>query len=74
MRIGLVNQLHGSPDSPRPAPTWESISQRASVAEAVGFDSFVFEDELLYHGARSSRGHWESVSIAAALAATTYRI
>ena len=74
MRIGLMNHLHGSPDSPQPAPTWESISQRASVAEAVGFDSFVFEDESLYHAAKHSRGHWDSVSIAAALAATTSRI
>ncbi len=74
MRIGLINELHGSPDAPEPAPTWESISQRASVAEAVGFDSFVFEDALLYRNAESSQGCWESVSIAAALAATTSRI
>jgi alkanesulfonate monooxygenase SsuD/methylene tetrahydromethanopterin reductase-like flavin-dependent oxidoreductase (luciferase family) len=74
MRIGLISHLHGSPDSPRPAPTWESISERASVAEAVGFDSFVFEDALLFRDAESSQGCWESVSIAAALAATTSRI
>jgi alkanesulfonate monooxygenase SsuD/methylene tetrahydromethanopterin reductase-like flavin-dependent oxidoreductase (luciferase family) len=74
MRIGLINQLHRPPDGPQPAPTWESISQRASVAEAVGFDSFVFEDALLYRDAESSQGCWESVSIAAALAAITSRI
>ena len=73
MRIGLINQLHGSPDGPQ-SPTWESISQRASVAETVGFDSFVFEDALLYRDEESSQGCWESVSIAAALAATTSRI
>ncbi len=71
MRIGLINQLHGSPQR---APTWQSISQRASVAEAVGFDSFVFEDALLFRDSESSQGCWESVSIAAALAATTSRI
>lgn len=74
MKIGLINQLNGSPDGPLPAPTWESIGERASVAEAVGFDSFVFEDALLYRDAESSRGCWESASIAAALAASTSRI
>jgi alkanesulfonate monooxygenase SsuD/methylene tetrahydromethanopterin reductase-like flavin-dependent oxidoreductase (luciferase family) len=34
----------------------------------------VFEDALLYRDANSSQGCWESVSIAAALAATTTRI
>jgi alkanesulfonate monooxygenase SsuD/methylene tetrahydromethanopterin reductase-like flavin-dependent oxidoreductase (luciferase family) len=70
----LINQLHEAPDGRQPAPNWESISQRASVAEAVGFDSFVFEDALLYRDAESSQGCWESVSITAALAATTSRI
>ncbi len=74
MRIGLINQLNGSPDGPQPAPTWESISERAAVAEAVGFDSFVFEDALLYRDEESSRGCWESVSIGAALASTTSHI
>lgn len=74
LRIGLINQLHGSPDGPQPAPTWESISERASVAESVGFDTFVFEDALLYCDEKPSQGCWESVSIAAALAATTSRI
>ncbi len=74
MKIGLINQLHGSPDGPHPAPTWDSISQRASVAEAVGFDSFVFEDALLYREGDSKAGCWESVSIAAALAVSTSRI
>ncbi len=74
MRIGLINQLGGSPGGAAPAPTWASISERAAVAEAVGFDSFVFGDELLTRGGKSSRGHWESVSIAAALAAATSRI
>lgn len=71
MRIGLVNQLHGRPDGPRPAPTWQSVSERAEAAARAGFDIFVFEDALLYRGEATTDGVWESVSIAAALAATT---
>lgn len=74
MRIGLITQLHGRPDSDTPAPSWGSISERATVAEAVGFDMFVFEDALLYRGQEATDGVWESVSIAAAIAATTSRI
>ena len=74
MRIGLVTQLHGRPDGDMPAPSWESISQRAATAEAAGFDMFVFEDALLYRGEETTDGVWESVSIAAAVAATTGRI
>jgi alkanesulfonate monooxygenase SsuD/methylene tetrahydromethanopterin reductase-like flavin-dependent oxidoreductase (luciferase family) len=50
------------------------VSRFATTAEEVGFDSFVFEDALLYRGAEVTQGSWESVSIAAALAATTPRI
>ncbi len=74
MRIGLINQLHGGPGGAQPAPTWESISTRAVAAEAAGFDIFVFEDSLLYRWEEHTDGVWESVSIAAALAATTKRI
>ena len=74
MRIGLINELHGRPDGPTAAPTWESIRLRALTAEQVGFDSFVFEDALLYRGSESTDGAWESVSIAAAVAAVTTRI
>lgn len=74
MRIGLINQLHGRPASDTPAPTWMSIHERATTAELVGFDIFVFEDALLYRGEEGSDGLWESVSIAAALAATTASI
>jgi alkanesulfonate monooxygenase SsuD/methylene tetrahydromethanopterin reductase-like flavin-dependent oxidoreductase (luciferase family) len=35
---------------------------------------FVFEDALLYKGEESSDGVWESVSVAAAVAASTERI
>ena len=74
MRIGLITQLHGRPDGHSPAPSWESISARAATAEAAGFDMFVFEDALLYRGEEATDGVWESVSIAAAVAATTNRI
>jgi alkanesulfonate monooxygenase SsuD/methylene tetrahydromethanopterin reductase-like flavin-dependent oxidoreductase (luciferase family) len=74
MRIGLITQLHGRPDGDTPAPTWESIRERATSAEAVGFDMFVFEDALLYRGEKATDGVWESVSIAAAVAASTSHI
>jgi alkanesulfonate monooxygenase SsuD/methylene tetrahydromethanopterin reductase-like flavin-dependent oxidoreductase (luciferase family) len=74
MRIGLITQLHGRPNGASPAPSWKSISERAATAEAAGFDMFVFEDALLYRGEEATNGVWESVSIAAALAATTSRI
>lgn len=72
MHIGLINQLHGKPGPDQ--PTWDSVRARATAAEAVGFDTFVFEDALLYRGETESSGCWESVSIAAALAAVTERM
>ena len=74
MRIGLITRLYGRPDGDTPAPSWVSISERATVAEAAGFDTFVFEDGLLYRSEETTDGVWESVSIAAAVAATTSRI
>jgi alkanesulfonate monooxygenase SsuD/methylene tetrahydromethanopterin reductase-like flavin-dependent oxidoreductase (luciferase family) len=71
MKIGLITQLHGRPGGDAPAPSWASISERAATAEAAGFDMFVFEDALLYRGKKATNGVWESVSIAAAIAATT---
>jgi alkanesulfonate monooxygenase SsuD/methylene tetrahydromethanopterin reductase-like flavin-dependent oxidoreductase (luciferase family) len=72
MRIGLITQLHGRPDAH--PPTWDSVRDLALTAEAVGFDSFVFEDALLYRGDDSTDGCWESFSVAAALAVATERI
>jgi alkanesulfonate monooxygenase SsuD/methylene tetrahydromethanopterin reductase-like flavin-dependent oxidoreductase (luciferase family) len=75
VRIGLVNQLHGRPEGRLPAPTWEAISARAAAAEEAGFDIFVFEDALLYRWeSGGTDGVWESVSMAAALSATTSRM
>ena len=72
MRLGLINQLHGGSDGN--GPTWQSILNRALVAEEVGFDIFVFEDALLYRSAEKTDGVWESMTIAAALAASTNTI
>jgi len=74
MRIGLINELHGRPNTEMPAPSWDSIRERATTAETVGFDMFVFEDALLYRGEESTDGSWESVSVAGAVAAATGRI
>lgn len=69
MRLGLINQLHGGGDGT--GPTWQSILDRARTAEEVGFDIFVFEDALLYRDEEKTDGVWESMTIAAALAAST---
>jgi alkanesulfonate monooxygenase SsuD/methylene tetrahydromethanopterin reductase-like flavin-dependent oxidoreductase (luciferase family) len=74
VRIGLINELHGRPDGDSIASNWESISDRAGRAEAAGFDSFVFEDALMYRGEEHTHGVWESFAIAAALAAVTETI
>lgn len=71
MRIGLINQLNGRPDGAVPAPTWQSIVERARTAEEVGFDSFVFEDALMYRSEDHVDGLWESMTIAGALATVT---
>jgi alkanesulfonate monooxygenase SsuD/methylene tetrahydromethanopterin reductase-like flavin-dependent oxidoreductase (luciferase family) len=72
MRIGLIDQLHGSPGPG--APSWEKVSRRARLAEEAGFDIFVFEDALMYRGESGTDGVWESMTIAGALAATTTTI
>jgi alkanesulfonate monooxygenase SsuD/methylene tetrahydromethanopterin reductase-like flavin-dependent oxidoreductase (luciferase family) len=73
MRIGVIAQLHGRPGDLL-EPSWESIRRRATVAENVGFDMFVFEDVLMYRGEDATDGCWESMTIAGALAASTSRI
>lgn len=74
MRIGLITPLHGSLDTVAGAPSWESIRSLAVAAETVGFDSFVFEDALLYRPEGAVEGVWESMTMAAALAVATERI
>lgn len=55
------------------APRWTEISEMATLAEDVGFDSLWLVDHLLYgFGADDPpRGIWECWSLLAALAATT---
>ncbi len=75
MRIGIAVDSHGRASSPqRPAPTWESIREQALAAEVVGFDAVFVPDHLLYHSEDGNIGCWESVSLAAALAAVTSTI
>nr|NIS29243.1 LLM class flavin-dependent oxidoreductase [Actinomycetota bacterium]NIU18026.1 LLM class flavin-dependent oxidoreductase [Actinomycetota bacterium]NIU64636.1 LLM class flavin-dependent oxidoreductase [Actinomycetota bacterium]NIW26427.1 LLM class flavin-dependent oxidoreductase [Actinomycetota bacterium] len=74
MKLGLINQLSGRPGADRPAPSWDSIRRRAVAAENAGFDTFVFEDVLLYPGDDGGDGAWESMTIASALAVATDRI
>lgn len=45
IRIGLINQLHGSP-KPVPGPSRNAIADRAEAAEKARFDMFVFDDAL----------------------------
>jgi len=74
MRIAFNVDLHGSPDEPSSAPTWDRVKEQVLAAEAVGFDAAFVPDHLLYQSeARddASVGAWESVSFAAALAAST---
>lgn len=75
MRIGIAIDTHGSANSPQePAPTWESIKDQALAAESAGFDAVFVPDHLLYHTDNGNIGCWESVSLAAALAAITSTI
>lgn len=75
MRISIAIDSHGKAISPqRPAPTWENIRDQAFVAEAVGFNAVFVPDHLLYHSEEGNTGCWESVSLAAGLAAVTSTI
>ena len=73
MEIGLINELHGRPGTEK-HPTWESLAERAGVAEDIGFDVFVFEDALMYRGDEATDGVWESMTMAGALAARTSKM
>ena len=75
MRISIAIDSHGKAISPqRLAPTWENIRDQAFVAEAVGFNAVFVPDHLLYHSEEGNTGCWESVSLAAGLAAVTSTI
>lgn len=75
MRIGIAVDSHGRASSPqRPTPDWESIKDQALTAEAVGFDAVFVPDHLIYPSENGNTGCWESVSLAAGLAAVTSTI
>lgn len=74
MRIGIYIRLYGRPAAETPAPTWASIRDQALAAEAAGFDLVVLEDALWMPDDDGNFGLWESVSVAAALAAATSTI
>lgn len=74
MKIGLINELHGRPDGSAPPPTWNSFLARALAAESAGFDTFVYEDVLMYRSESATDGVWESTAISGALAAATTNI
>ena len=74
MRIGLYVRLFGRPGTQPPAPTWQSVRDEALAAQAAGFDIVVLEDALLYPDEAGSLGVWETVSMAAAVAASTSTI
>lgn len=74
MKIGLYIRLLGRPQTEPAAPSWSSIREQALAAEASGFDLVVLEDALMYPDETGAAGVWESVSIAAAVAAATSTI
>jgi alkanesulfonate monooxygenase SsuD/methylene tetrahydromethanopterin reductase-like flavin-dependent oxidoreductase (luciferase family) len=74
MKIGLYIRQFGRPGSVPPPPTWQSVRDQALAAEAAGFDLVVLEDALLYPGDDGPMGVWESVSMVAAIAASTSTI
>lgn len=56
-------------------PRWTDISQMASQAEQIGFDSVWIEDHLLFRqDGRGSQGVWEGWAVIAAIAAVTSRV
>lgn len=74
MKIGLYIRLLGRPGTQPPPPSWASVRDQALAAEAANFDLVVLEDGLLYADDAGPLGVWESVSMVAAVAATTSRI
>jgi alkanesulfonate monooxygenase SsuD/methylene tetrahydromethanopterin reductase-like flavin-dependent oxidoreductase (luciferase family) len=74
MKIGLYIRLLGRPGTQPPPPSWPSVREQALAAEAAGFDLVVLEDALLYPDGDGSVGVWESVSMVAAIAASTSTI
>jgi alkanesulfonate monooxygenase SsuD/methylene tetrahydromethanopterin reductase-like flavin-dependent oxidoreductase (luciferase family) len=74
LKIGLYIRLLGRPGTEPPPPSWTSVRDHALAAEAAGYDLVVLEDALLYADEGGAIGVWESVSMAAAVAAVTSTI
>ncbi|MBW3618912.1 MAG: LLM class flavin-dependent oxidoreductase [Actinobacteria bacterium] len=81
MRIGYAIDLH-APAEATDEVRWDHVRQQAQLAEAVGFDLVLLPDHLYYAAggagdyARDDAavGVWESVTVAAAIAASTTTI
>jgi alkanesulfonate monooxygenase SsuD/methylene tetrahydromethanopterin reductase-like flavin-dependent oxidoreductase (luciferase family) len=74
VKIGVYIRLLGRPGMQPPPPSWTSIRAQALAAEAAGFDLVVFEDALWYPDDGGNLGVWETISMAAAVAASTSTI
>jgi alkanesulfonate monooxygenase SsuD/methylene tetrahydromethanopterin reductase-like flavin-dependent oxidoreductase (luciferase family) len=56
-------------------PRWVEIRELATRAEAIGFDTVWIPDELLWRsGGGETRGWWECIAMAGAVAASTSRV
>jgi alkanesulfonate monooxygenase SsuD/methylene tetrahydromethanopterin reductase-like flavin-dependent oxidoreductase (luciferase family) len=74
MRIGLINELHGTQTESGPQLSWADLRDRAVAAERAGFDTFIYEDALMYGEGDDAVGVWESMTVSGALAVATSRI
>jgi alkanesulfonate monooxygenase SsuD/methylene tetrahydromethanopterin reductase-like flavin-dependent oxidoreductase (luciferase family) len=74
MRIGLAIELGGAPGWLVEPPTHDDLRARALLAEEVGFDVVMVEDQLSTPMEDVTVGSWESVVILAALAEATTTI
>jgi alkanesulfonate monooxygenase SsuD/methylene tetrahydromethanopterin reductase-like flavin-dependent oxidoreductase (luciferase family) len=74
LEIGLVLPMEQS-WTEGATPRWTEIRELATRAEEIGFDTVWVPDELLWRPADGeTRGWWECVAMAGAVAATTSRI
>ncbi len=72
LELGLALPMLEEPESGE-KPSWDRIKSMAQSAEAFGFDTVWIPDELLWREPDwdGSRGWWEGVSMAGAVAAST---
>jgi alkanesulfonate monooxygenase SsuD/methylene tetrahydromethanopterin reductase-like flavin-dependent oxidoreductase (luciferase family) len=74
MRIGLAIELGGRPGWLVEPPTYDDLRARAHLAEEVGFDLVMVDDQLSSPLEDVTVGGWSSVAVLAALAQATSRI